>query len=84
MDMVLDLPLLRANPVVGSCAVPEPDSRPGHIVRRHLLTILKEAEWTSVKTKNGRKKNEVGQKEMEKFREKIKIKNWSFRGGSWV
>jgi hypothetical protein len=30
------------------------------------------------------KKYEVGQKEMEKFREKIKIKNWSFRGGSWV
>lgn len=52
--MVLDLPLLRANPVVGSCAVPAPDSKPGHIVRRHLLTILKEAEWTSVKTKNGK------------------------------
>jgi hypothetical protein len=56
MDMFLDSPLLRANPVVGSCPIPPPPlvNSPGHIVRRQLLTILKEAERTSVRTKNGK------------------------------
>jgi hypothetical protein len=40
--------------VVGSCGALVLDSRPGHIVRRHLLTILKEAEWTSARTKSGK------------------------------
>lgn len=40
---VLDLPLLSSKPVVGSGGELAPESRPGHTVRRHLLTILKEA-----------------------------------------
>jgi hypothetical protein len=82
--MVLDFLFLRANPMVGSCGVLAPDSRPGHIVRRHLLTILKEAEWTSMRTKNGKNTKWVRRKWRE-FREIVvdvslcdylRIKRW--------
>lgn len=43
-----------------------PDSKPGHIVRLHLLTILNEAEFTSVtvtdkKFVKNKEKQELGQ-----------------------
>lgn len=51
MVIVLDLPLLSSKPVVGSGGELAPESRPGHTVRRHLLTILKEAGSVSAGTK---------------------------------
>lgn len=38
--------------MVGSCAVPAPESKPGHTVVRHLFTNLKDVDCTSAKKKN--------------------------------
>ncbi|KAF1899242.1 hypothetical protein Lal_00019366 [Lupinus albus] len=49
--MVLDLPLRRAKPVVGSGGEVAPESSPGHIVWWHLFTILNDVDCTSATTR---------------------------------
>lgn len=48
--IVVDFPLRRVKPVVGSGGEVAPESKPGHIVCRHRFTNLKEAASSSVST----------------------------------